>query len=75
MSVKTANADHKERKMPASEGKKKINLSIDLPADISAIIEHHAVMRAKDPSEILQDIVQRMFDDHGKEIADTLGKK
>ncbi|MDH5639124.1 MAG: hypothetical protein OEZ04_11605 [Nitrospinota bacterium] len=54
------------------EPKKSINLSIDLPEDIAAIIEHHAVMRAKDPAEILREVVQKMIDDNGKEVAEAL---
>ncbi|VAX15441.1 hypothetical protein MNBD_NITROSPINAE03-1409 [hydrothermal vent metagenome] len=54
------------------ENRKKVNLSIDLPDDISAIIEHEAIVRAKQPGEILQEIVQKMFDDNSKEISDAL---
>ena len=56
----------------SGEGRKKVNLTIDLPKDISAIIEHEAIVRAKDPADILQEIVQKMFDDNSKEISDTL---
>lgn len=55
--------------------KKRVNLSLDLPEDVAAIIEHHAIVQARDPSEILQEIVQKMFDDHGKEISGSLEKK
>ena len=54
------------------ENRKTINLSIDLPEDIAAIIEHHAIMRAKAPEQILAEVVQKMIDDHGKEVAEAL---
>lgn len=54
---------------------KTLNLSIDLPEDIAAIIEHHAVMRAKDPAEILREVVQKMMDDHGKDVVEALKDK
>ena len=57
------------------ESKKTVNLSIDLPEDIAAIIEHHAVMRALDPAEILRQIVQKMIDDNGKDVVDALKEK
>ncbi|MDH4183394.1 MAG: hypothetical protein OEV92_04165 [Nitrospinota bacterium] len=57
------------------EKKKTVNLSIDLPEDIAAIIEHHAIMRAKDPAQILSEVVQKMMDDHGKEVTEALKDK
>lgn len=59
----------------SGEGRKKVNLTIDLPQDISAIIEHEAIVRAKDPADILQEIVQKMFDDNSNEISDALKGK
>ncbi len=56
------------------KNRKRVNLSIDLPEDISAIIEHEAIIRAKEPGEILQEIVQKMFDDNSREISDALKK-
>ncbi|MBI4828805.1 MAG: hypothetical protein HY804_08350 [Nitrospinae bacterium] len=56
------------------QAKKRMNLAIDLPEDIAAIVEHHAIMRAKDPADILQEIVQKMFDDNAREIAQALKK-
>jgi len=61
--------------MTGETGSKRINLSIDLPDDISAIIEHEAIMRAKPPSEILGEVIQKMFDDSHGEIAEALRKK
>ncbi len=59
----------------SGENRKTVNLTIDLPEDIGAIIEHEAIVRAKDPAEILQEIVQKMFDDNSKEIAEALKGK
>lgn len=56
----------------SNENRKTVNLSINLPDDISAIIEHHAIMRAKDPEDILREVVQKMIDDNGKQIAELL---
>ena len=58
----------------SGENRKKVNLSIDLPEDISAIIEHESIVRGKEPEEILQEIVQKMFDDNSGEISDVLKK-
>lgn len=58
----------------SGDKRKKVNLSIDLPEDISAIIEHESIVRGKDPAEILQELVQKMFDDNSKEIFDELKK-
>lgn len=55
--------------------KKRVNLSLDIPEDVAAIIEHHAIVQAREPTDILQEIVQKIFDDHGKEISGVLGKK
>ncbi|MDH5479049.1 MAG: hypothetical protein OEY50_12020 [Nitrospinota bacterium] len=60
-----------ERKEPT----KSINLSIDLPEDIAAIIEHHAIMRAKDPAEILREVVQKMIDDNARDVVEALKEK
>ena len=61
--------------MGKDKGKlKPVNLSIDLPEDIAAVIEHHAIMRAKDPAEILREVVQKMMDDHGKDVIKALQK-
>ena len=57
-----------------NDNRKTINLTIDLPEDIAAIIEHHAVMRAKSPSEILTEVVQKMIDDNGKDVVEALKK-
>jgi hypothetical protein len=54
---------------------KSINLSIDLPEDIAAIIEHHAVMRAKDPAQILREVVEKMIRDNWEDAAKDLEGK
>ena len=55
-----------------NQQRKVVNLSIGLPEDIAAIIEHHAVMRAKDPAEILREVVQKMIDDNGRDVVEAL---
>ncbi len=65
----------REMAMTDDTGSKRINLSIELPDDISAIIEHEAIMRAKQPSEILSEVIQKMFDDSHGEIAAALQRK
>ena len=59
--------------MPDMESKgKPLNISIFLPNNLAAIIEHESIMRNETPENVLQEIVQKMFDDNSKEIANSM---
>ena len=59
--------------MGKDKGKPKpVNLSIDLPEDIAAVIEHHAIMTGRSSHDILREVVDKMIRDNWKEAVKDL---
>ncbi len=56
----------------AGDGRMKLDITLDLPEEVGAVIQHKAVMTQREPADILQEIVQQMFNDQGAEIAQLL---